>query len=265
MSKDNLSNNYGKLDLTNWNYDRVKFGVDLLMKGNISPFGNTQITQHYFLSYLFLYEIIHFLRTSDEKEQERLQGLLEASAEYWFAKNLENFAKELWTDDMFQARRKFLYINSINLEENKNLLEVWEEKKGLLNEIRTNPDKYLPILSPKPQWKAYEEFLYSKGIRISNGPYLITQYRINSETQLALKSLKICNCIVLKNKYGKEVVIYNMPEALVNYYKGLVDTKDETTGKIGLVFSWPLGDRQEENYLTFFSINSPFNPYIIGT
>ena len=243
MSKDNLSNNYEKIDLTKWDYDRVKFGVDLLMKGNISPFGNTKIRQHYFLSYLFLYEIKYFLRIYDK-----------------FAKNIKRFAHELWIEDMFYARRKFLYINSINLEENKNLLEIWEEKKRLLNEIRTNPDKYLPTLSPKSRWKKYDDCLYGRGSRIYTGLYLITQYHINSKVQFKWEE-KICNCIVLKNKSGDEVVIYNMPEALVNYYKGLVDTKDKTTGKIGLVFSWPLGYWNDE-YLTFFSINSPFNPYI---
>jgi hypothetical protein len=278
MSKDNLSNNYGKVDLTKWDYDRVKFGVDLLMNGNISPFGNTKIRQHYFLSYLFLRQITRLLWNYSKQGKKLLQIFLEdysktanneeklkkleimKNDEYWLAKDIRNFTKELWTEDMFQARRKFLYINSINLEENKNLLEIWEEKKRLINEIRTNPDKYLPILSPKPLWKTYEEFLYGKGIRIYNGLYLITQYRINSEAQLAIKN-RICNCIVLKNKYGAEVVIHNLPEALVNYYKGLVDTKDETKGKIGLVFSWPLGGSYD-NYLTFFSINAPFNPYI---
>jgi hypothetical protein len=250
MSKDNLSNNYGEVNLTKWDYDRVKFGVDLLIDGNISPFGNTKIKQRYFLSYLFLYEIIYFLRLYDLRKNDK--------------KDIENFAKALWTDDMFFARRKFLYINSINLEENKNLLEIWEEKKRLLNEIRTNPDKYLTILSQKPSsWTRYEDLLsYNKGERIFSGLYLITQYRINSEAPSFVPKVKTCNCIVLKRKYyGDEIVIYNMPETLVNYYKGLVDTKDKNTGKIGLVFSWPLGD-WHENYLTFFSINSPFNPYI---
>jgi hypothetical protein len=266
MSKNNLvryeKNEDNKIELNYiWEeesvkYDRVKFAVDLLLEGDISTFGRTKIKQRYLLNRDFWGLIIDIL-WFDYDEKNKM---------YW---GMKEFVEKYWSKDMFKDRRDFLYINSIDWQTNKNLLEILEKNKRILDEIQTNPDKY-PLTIPSPlnaQWVKYDDALRCTSTRwetptkntyhsLGYGIYLITQYNINQEVKFWDKYKFTTNYIALLGN-GGTYVIYDMPKALVNYYKGLVDTG----GRIGLVFSWS-SPIKLKYYLTFFYIHSPFNPYV---
>jgi hypothetical protein len=265
MSKNNLvryeKNEDNKIDLNYiWEeesvkYDRVKFAVDLLLEGDISTFGSTKIKQRYLLNRDFWSLMIDILWFNYDERNKM----------YW---GMKEFVEKYWSKYMFKDRRTFLYINSIDWTKNKNLLKILEENKRLLDEIQTNPDKY-PLTIPSPPnayWVKYDDVLRSTSTRwetptgniyhsLGYGIYLITQYNINRKVKLWNEYKFTTNYIALLGN-AETYVIYDIPEALVNYYKGLVDTGR----RVGLVFSW--SSPVHSKYLTFFYIHSPFNPYI---
>jgi len=295
------------------NNETFKFGVDLLIEGNISPFGNTKIKQRYILSRLFSNLIIDFLWFNKDSIEEFLNSMgseealkmkekiKEESDEYFMAKKLKNLVrglfienlgtekisakKGLWIDEMFKARRTFLYINSINLGENKKIFRVLKKMK--FEEIRANPNKYPPKLPTDAKWIKYDDILYGRE-QLPSGVYIITQYYNNMKVVVE-NERKICNCLVLRGDEDISVVIYDIPEAILNYYSKIHTFHDDEhlakkfhfyrmniyhrevsnkKWKIEFIYSWPTVEYSNipnywaDNYLSLFYVYAPFNPYI---
>jgi hypothetical protein len=230
--------------------DRVKFGIDTLIPSktlipDLIPFGEKPVIWQYRLSRLFFDLIINFLWNKDENDKNKILT------------GIKNLVDNLWTDEMFKARREFLYFSSIEeyLKEKENLLKALEEKKALLDEMRKNPNKYLPKLTQNTEKISFYEILEKSKANLPPSVYLITQYRIGE--------------IVLRNPMNRTIIIDNIPDYWDDIGKNIIEQelhaelfyKSGFRWKIGFIYSWPTSNSSDA-YLTFFYIHLPFNPYI---
>jgi diadenosine tetraphosphate (Ap4A) HIT family hydrolase len=223
---------------------KMKFGIDRIMPEtllvpSLIPFGERPVIWQYRLSKLFFDLIISFLWNKDEDDKNKI------------ITGIKNLVDKLWTDEMFKARREFLYIDTRLYWERDwnlhNLLKFSETKEELLDEMRKNPDKYLPKLPQKTKevyfYKFYEIVEKSK-TNLPPSVYLITQYRPGK--------------IVLRDPQNN-TIIFDIPDYWNEMRKSITKGKN---WKIRFIYSWPTSNSSDA-YLTLFHIDLPFNPYVI--
>ncbi|MFZ8805736.1 MAG: hypothetical protein ACO2PO_22530, partial [Candidatus Calescibacterium sp.] len=250
LSNDNKDENWGVKF-----YDKVKFGVDFL--SHSVPFGRSSLGWSYQLSKLFFDLIINFLWNNQEDDKDKI------------LRGIKALVKPLWTDAMFKGRIHFLYLNSIlnSIDEDKNLLMKMEKEKPLLDEMRANPNLYLPILPEDTQRISYYDII-NGNVFFRFGLYLITQYIYGDD---------IYDTIVLKDPMKGTTIIYDVPDywiwgvAINEEPYAHFFGKDKTKWKIGLIYVWPVSGSSDvaiswaDHFLTFLYIPLPFNPYIKHT
>jgi hypothetical protein len=247
----------------NWEvkfYDKVKFGVDFL--DHSVPFGISSLGSSYKLSKLFFDLIINFLWNNQEDDKGKI------------LRAIKGLTKSLWTNGMFKSKIYFLHLNSIlnsiDLEENKSLLMEIEKQKSLLDEMRTNPNLYLPILPKDAQQISYHDIIDGNA-NFRFGLYLITQYIRDTYGN------DVIDTIVLKDPMKGTTVIYDVPDywiwgvAINEEPYARFFGKDKAKWKIGLIYVWPVSGSSDtaisgaDYFLTFLYIPLPFNPYIKHT
>jgi hypothetical protein len=227
----------------NNDYDRVKFGIEVISQDE------EKISKRYVLSILFFDLIIEFLKNNYDDRDEILN-------------RIKKLADGLWTDEMFEARRHFLYLNSINLQDKTTLLKAFQKKKALLDKIRTNLNKRAKYLSSP--FNVMHRFNFNDLLcaeyKVPSGVYLITEYH-----NYSVFGIMPINGLIIKDKDNDEYLIYGMPPALVEYYQERSGVSNgERKWRIGLVFSWPTSYPYQKhiNYITLWYIDVPFNPYV---
>jgi hypothetical protein len=238
--------------------DRIKFGIDLIFQGE------ENVLKRYFLSALFSDLIINFLWNNYEDDRDKILA------------GIKKLVDNLWTDEMFKARREFLYLNSINLQEKTTLLKAFQKKKVLLDKIRENPDKinkYLISPSEKKYVLVFEEML-KYDYKLPPGVYLITEYHsYNIFTKLPIRSQfrnyyirgeKSVSGLVLRDIDNEEWLIFGVPPELIEYYQEIIGVRNGEKWRIWVVFSWPTSYQYTKflNYITLLYIDVPFNPYV---
>jgi hypothetical protein len=221
---------------------KMKFGTDRIVPGeflipSLIPFGERPVIWQYRLSKLFFDLIISFLWNKDEDDKNKILT------------GIKNLVDKLWTDEMFRARREFLYIDTkVYWERARNvikLLNALEGKKELLDEMRTNPDKYRPQLPPNTEKISFNKIVEKSEANLPPSVYLITQYRPGE--------------IVLRDPQKRTIVIDNIPDYWNEMKKSIGRTYE---WKIRFIYSWPTSNSSDA-YLTLFHIDFTFNPYIV--